>query len=80
MSMFKNSFERFSPLFRIPENASLSRQSVADKFEKSMNRVSSKPFSVFYQRLEDKPDFVDKYKHLKAQKYGLVVVVVVVLF
>lgn len=51
------------------EGKSFNRETTAERFERSIGHQSSKPFSLFYNRLSDNPIFTERYNSLKCRKY-----------
>lgn len=58
----------FSLSHSVTEAKNFNRETISERFEKSINRQSSKPFSIFYNRLSDNQKFVEQYNPLKCQK------------
>ncbi|KPM08657.1 hypothetical protein QR98_0071800 [Sarcoptes scabiei] len=50
------------------EGKSFNRETTAERFERSIGHQSSKPFSLFYNRLSDNPIFTERYNSLKCRK------------
>lgn len=55
--------------FSVNEGKHFNRETISERFEKSIGRQSSKPFSLFYNRLADNEAFLEKYQKIKCQKY-----------
>ena len=62
-------FELETSPFRCPETANFNPEIVSERLSKKAGRQSKKPFSVFYERVANNREFVEKYEDIKFQKW-----------